>query len=165
MRFILALVVLALSLTTIAQPTWRFHLAFEDGTGARDTIWMVYDTTATLGSNPWPGPNVDTLLGEGPVDVDDGLFHVFRTNAIGDTTNTNAYPYSQYPNFDGTSIDAINWTPPMTITWDTSLFHAPYLPYAQGHFGIALMDGIAFPVLHRIRVRPVQHADQRQRHH
>ena len=62
MRFILALVVLALSLTTIAQPTWRFHLAFEDGTGARDTIWMVYDTTATLGSNPWPGPNVDTLL-------------------------------------------------------------------------------------------------------
>lgn len=32
----------------------------------------------------------------------------------------------------------------MTITWDTSLFHAPYLPYSQDHFGIAIMDGLAF---------------------
>lgn len=32
----------------------------------------------------------------------------------------------------------------MTITWDTSLFHASYLPYAQGDFGIAIMDGLAF---------------------
>lgn len=144
MRFLLALLALAFSLTSTAQPTWRFHLAFEDGTGARDTIWMVYDTTATLGSNPWPGPNVDTLLGEGFVNVNDGLFHVFRANAVGDTTQTNAFPYAQFPNFDGTIIDAINWTPPMTITWDTSLFHAPYLPYSQGSFGIAIMDGLAF---------------------
>jgi len=143
-RFLLPLLALALACTTTAQPTWRFHLAFEDGTGARDTIWMVYDTTATLGSNPWPGPNVDTLLGEGYVEVNDGMFHVFRTNALGDTTKTNAFPYSQFPNFDGTIIDAINWTPPMTITWDTSLFHAPYLPYGQGTFGQAYLDGSYF---------------------
>jgi hypothetical protein len=130
--------------TACAQPEWRFHLAFEDGTGAKDTIWMVYDLTATLGTNPWPGPNVDTLLGEGPVNVNDGLFHVFLTNALGDTTNTNAYPYSAYPIFDGTIIDAMNWIPPMTITWDTSLFHAPYLPYVQGSIGLAVMDGLAF---------------------
>jgi hypothetical protein len=133
-----------LGVVATAQPTWRFHLAFEDGTGARDTIWMLYDTTATLGSDPWPGPNVDTLLGEGPLNIDDGAFHVFRTNAIGDTTNTNAYPYSWYPILDGTIINAINWTPPMTITWDTSMFHAPYLPYDQGEFGVATMDGLAF---------------------
>ncbi|HRN37206.1 MAG TPA: T9SS type A sorting domain-containing protein [Flavobacteriales bacterium] len=119
-------------------------MAFEDGTGARDTIWMVYDTTATLGPNPWPGPNVDTLLGEGFVNVNDGLFHVFRTNAVGDTTQTNAFPYTEFPNFDGTIIDAINWVPPMTIRWDTSLFHAPYLPYDQGHIGLAVMNGLAF---------------------
>ncbi len=65
-------------------------------------------------------------------------------NPAGDTTKTRAYPYSVYPSFDGTIIDAINWTPPMTITWDTSLFHAPYLPYSQGSFGIAIMDGLAF---------------------
>ncbi len=112
MRHLILLLALALACTTTAQPTWRFHLAFEDGTGARDTIWMVYDTSATLGSNPWPGPNVDTLLGEGPVNLDDGIFHVFRTNAHGDTTQTNAFPYSQFPNFDGTIIDAINWPPP-----------------------------------------------------
>ncbi len=44
----------------------------------------------------------------------------------------------------GNTINAINWIPPMTITWDTSLFHASYLPYAQGSFGIAMMNGIAF---------------------
>ncbi|MBK8500075.1 MAG: hypothetical protein IPL52_14945 [Flavobacteriales bacterium] len=142
-NFICGLVLL-LSGLCMAQQQWRFHLAFEDGTGARDTIWMVYDVSATLGTVPWPGPNVDTLLGEGPVNVNDGLFHVFRMNAVGDTTQTNAYPYSQFPNFDGTIIDAMNWVPPMTITWDTSLFHAPYLPYVQGSFGIATMGGLAF---------------------
>ncbi|MFZ1616522.1 MAG: hypothetical protein WAT41_04125, partial [Flavobacteriales bacterium] len=141
--FLLALIC-TLTLTASAQPTWRFHLAFEDGTGARDTIWMVYDITATTGTFPYPGPNVDTLLGEGPVMVNDGLFHVFLTNALGDTTRTNAYPYSVYPSFDGTIIDAIHWIPPMTISWDTALFHASYLPYAQGSFGVAFMDGIAF---------------------
>ncbi len=65
-------------------------------------------------------------------------------NPASDTTKTRAYPYSVYPSFDGTIIDAINWTPPMTITWDTSLFHAPYLPYEQGTINRAIMDGLAF---------------------
>ncbi len=143
-RKLLLALACSLAVAAAAQPTWRFPIAFEDGAGARDTIWMVYDTTATLGSNPWPGPNVDTLLGEGQVNVDDGLFHVFLTNAVGDTTQTNAYPYSVFPSFEGTIIDGMNWTPPMTITWDTSLFHASYLPYGQGNFGVAFMEGLAF---------------------
>ncbi|MBK7287389.1 MAG: hypothetical protein IPI95_09940 [Flavobacteriales bacterium] len=140
-RNLLLALACGLAVVAAAQPTWRFHLAFEDGAGARDTIWMVYDTAATTGTFPYPGPNVDTLLGEGPVVVNDGQFHVFLTNALGDTTRTNAYPYFIYPSFDGTIIDAINWTPPMTIRWDTSLFHAPYLPYAEGSFGLAFLDG------------------------
>lgn len=144
-RFLLPLLALALSCTTTAQPTWRFHLAFEDGTGARDTLWLLYNTTATLPVNPWPGPNVDYELGEGPIDMSDGLFHVFTRNANWDSTNTVAFPYSWFPMFEtGGTIDAINWTPPMTITWDTSLFHASYLPYGQGTFGQAYLDGSYF---------------------
>ncbi|MBK8500073.1 MAG: hypothetical protein IPL52_14935 [Flavobacteriales bacterium] len=138
-NFLLGLTLLA-SAVCMAQPTWRFHLAFEDGSGARDTIWMVYDTAA---HTDW-GPNVDTLLGEGRVELDPTLFNVWLINAVNDTTKTRAYPYSVFPDFDGTIIDAMNWVPPMTITWDTSLFHAPYLPYVQGSFGIAIMDGLAF---------------------
>jgi hypothetical protein len=34
--------------TLQAQQPWRFHIAFEDGTGARDTLWMIFDNTATV---------------------------------------------------------------------------------------------------------------------
>jgi len=37
-----------------AQPQWRFHLAFEDAIGAKDTLWFLYDTTATLGGGWTP---------------------------------------------------------------------------------------------------------------
>ncbi|MDX9751426.1 MAG: hypothetical protein RBT71_10135, partial [Flavobacteriales bacterium] len=116
-------------LATHAQPTWRFHLAFEDGSGARDTLWFIYDTTATMTSSG----NVDYELGEGAVPMGDGAFHVFTRNAHWDSTKTVAWPYSWYPEFNTyNTIEAINWVPPMTIRWDTSLFHAPYLPYEQG---------------------------------
>jgi hypothetical protein len=127
-----------------AQPQWRFHLAFEDGTGARDTLWFVYDTSATMPTTPWPGPNIDYALGEGPVDVSDGAFHVYLMNAAGEFTKTVARPYSWYPYMETGLIEGINWVPPMTIRWDTSLFHAPYLPYEQGSFGTARMDGNLF---------------------
>ncbi len=144
-RFLLPILALALACTTTAQPTWRFHLAFEDGTGARDTLWLLYDTTATLPVDPWPGPNVDYELGEGPTDMSNGLFHVFTRNANWDSTNTVAFPYSWYPIFEtGNTIDAIKWVPPMTITWDTSLFHALYLPYNQGLINQAYLLGDYF---------------------
>jgi len=77
--------------------------------------------------------------------MSDGLFHVFTLNALMDSTNTVASPYTWYPIFEtGGNINAINWVPPMTITWDTSLFHAPYLPYDQGHIRLAVMNGLAF---------------------
>jgi hypothetical protein len=31
-----------------AQPQWKFHIAYEDATGAKDTIWLIWDTTATF---------------------------------------------------------------------------------------------------------------------
>lgn len=143
-RFLLPLLALVFASTAGAQPTWRFHLAFEDGTGAKDTIWMVYDTSATLDISPWPNPSVDTLLGEGKSEIDTAEFNVWMYNAVNDSTKTRAYPYTVFPSLDGTYIHAIHWTPPMTITWDTSLFHAPYLPYSQGSFEVAGMSSIAF---------------------
>lgn len=75
----------------------------------------------------------------------DGEFHVFTINDLIDSTNSMASPYSWFPIFEtGNTIDAINWVPPMTIRWDTSLFHAPYLPYSQGHIGKAIMGGEYF---------------------
>lgn len=122
-----------------AQPQWRFHLAFEDGSGARDTLWFIYDTTATTGAT------VDYELGEGPMPMGDGAFHVYALNAQGDSATTIAWPYTMYPHFNTyNTIGAINWVPPMTIRWDTSLFHAPYLPYEQGSIGAARMDGTVF---------------------
>ncbi len=141
-RILLLALACSLAVAAAAQPTWRFHLAFEDGTGARDTLWLVYDISATVGSDF--DPQVDYALGEGVAQIDHNTFNVFTWNWDGDSTKTHAYPYTEFPNFDGTIIDAINWTPPMTITWDTSLFYASYLPYAQGHLGIAIMDGLAF---------------------
>lgn len=139
--------VLAVLLTTgsvlpaMAQPQWRFHLAFEDGAGARDTIWIIYDVNATVG---WGPGEVDHGLGEGGVAMDPNTFNVWMLNWDFDSTKTKAFPYTQYPNFDGITIDAFNWEPPVTLRWDTSLFHAPYLPYVQGSFGIATMGGDHF---------------------
>ena len=130
--------------TGLTQPQWRFHLAFEDGTGARDTIWLIYDTMATIPTVPPPGPNVDSILGEAGVDIEPDGFNVWVRNALWDSTKTIAMPYSWYPIFEGPSgVDAVNWTPPITIRWDTSLFHAPYLPGPES-IGRATLGGNYF---------------------
>ena len=119
-----------------AQPTWRFHLAFENGDGTRDTIWLVFDTTA------FQGPPVDDALGEGRVDMDPDEFNVWMYNALGDSTKTMAWPYSWFPTLDA-QINAFNWQAPVTIRWDTTLFHAPYLP-GPDSIGLAVMEGEHF---------------------
>lgn len=133
----------AFSASAFAQPTWRFHLALENGDGARDTIWLVFDAQATLPVDPFPGPNVDTLLGEAGLALDPDVFNVFVRNALWDSTKTFAKPYSWYPIFDGPLIESFNWVAPITIRWDTSLFHAPYLP-GPDTFGVAMMGGSYF---------------------
>ena len=42
--FQIALFLFLLSFSVGAQQQWRFHLAFEDANGAKDTIWLVWDT-------------------------------------------------------------------------------------------------------------------------
>ena len=105
---------------TYGQSQWRFHVAFEDGTGQRDTVWLIYDSSATSG--------VDTSLGEGHTPLDHSRFNVWLFNQASDTTKTKAISFSAFPNHELISIDAINFTYPLIIRWDTSLFRSPILP-------------------------------------
>jgi hypothetical protein len=104
-----------------AQQPWRFHIAFEDGTGQRDTLWMVFDNTATV-------EGVDYQLGEGTPEYNPNAFNVFMYNMNVDSTKIIAYPYSMYPYIFTGSIYSINFIYPVIIRWDTSLFHVSYLP-------------------------------------
>ena len=110
------------SIKSFAQPQWKFHVAFEDATGARDTIWFIWDTTAAV-------YGIDTTLGEGNPHMDYSKFNVW-TLTWGvypnfDTTKVVAYPYDA--SF-GNTIEAINFELPITITWDSALLHADWLP-------------------------------------
>ena len=103
---------------TYSQPQWKFHLAFEDATGSRDTIWFIWDTTATI-------YGVDSHLGEGISGMDYSAFNAWLFLPNGDTSKVNAYPYNIGHQF---SIEAINFELPIKYQWDSSLFHADWLP-------------------------------------
>ena len=115
---------LALLLGTVlsqAQPQWRFHLAFEDAIGAKDTIWFVYDTSATQA--------MDHHLGEVFVHVDPDSFNVWMSSTFnGDTAvKSLALPFTDYPQ-GYFPITGNGYTPPLTLRWDPSLFSSPDLP-------------------------------------
>ncbi|MCK9450983.1 MAG: hypothetical protein M0Q90_04780 [Bacteroidales bacterium] len=115
------LLFLAISIHLKSQPQWKFHVAFEDGIGAKDTIWFIWDTTATL-------YGLDAALGEEPVSLDYSVFNVWTYNGVNttyDTLKTVALPYTD--SFEN-SIDAINYELPITITWDSALLNADWLP-------------------------------------
>lgn len=114
-------ILLALFSSVSAQQQWKFYVAFEDATMARDTIWFIWDTTATLSG-------IDTLLGEGNLHLNYNKFNVYTVIGgpyPGDTTKIVAHPYNE--SF-GHSINSMNFELPIKITWDSSLFHASWLP-------------------------------------
>lgn len=96
------------------QPQWKFHLAFEDATGAKDTIWFVWDSTASF-------YGIDTVFGEIPINITPDTFQVYLTIPGGYFSNTFAtYPYNSFQN----NIYAHNYVYPIIIRWDTSLFYS-----------------------------------------
>jgi hypothetical protein len=120
-KILIVLSTIVLSLPIKAQQQWKFHIAFEDATMARDTIWYIWDTTATF-------EGADTLLNEVSHEFDYDKFNVWTYNPglfYSDSIKTLAFPYE----FSlGGQIDAMNFELPIKITWDSSLFHAPWLP-------------------------------------
>jgi hypothetical protein len=123
--FLVALSLL-FSNNSFSQQQWKFYVAFEEGSGQRDTLWMIWDTTATV--------NVDTGLGEGSAIYDYAKFNVWIYNSNFDSTKTLALPYIYFPHHTLADIYAFNFTYPITITWDTSLFHANYLPVQSNNY-------------------------------
>ncbi|MBK8581896.1 MAG: T9SS type A sorting domain-containing protein [Flavobacteriales bacterium] len=137
-RHLLLALACTLALAATAQPTWRFHLAFEDGTGARDTIWFIFDTTATNGTGL-----VDETLGEGAVAMDPNLFSVWLLNPAYDSTKTVAIPYTYFP-YISVEVQAFNYTFPMIWRWDTALFRLPWLPAPGFPYDGGTMDSDYF---------------------
>lgn len=134
-RNLLLALACSFTLAATAQPTWRFHLAFEDATGARDTLWFVFDTTATIF-------DVDPQCGEGGVTLSPDSFHVFMFNQGNDSTQTDAQPYTYFPEFYSQLFHGMNFQYPLTLRWDTSLYHAPDLP--EEGIGVAVLSGEYF---------------------
>lgn len=126
-----------LSIALHAQPQWKFPIAFEDGTGARDTIWCIWDSAATGGILG----QFDSLLHEGPFPFDYSVFNVWITNENYDSTKTLAFPFNYSLSI---AVNAFNYQYPITISWDSSLFHAPGLPLPVGYVNRAVIDNDYF---------------------
>lgn len=102
---------------TIGIPQFKFHLAFEDATGAKDTVWLILDTLATSG--------YDTIFGEMPISLPSNIFQVYIKLGVNDTGKVSAVPYE----FGGFQILAKNYVYPLTMYWDTSLIYNNNLPF------------------------------------
>ncbi len=106
---------------TYGIPQFKFHLAFEDATGAKDTLWLIWDSLAT--------GNYDTIFGEKPVSLLPNAFQVYY--CFGDTLKVRADNTIN----GGTDllILAKNYTYPLTMYWDSSLIYHNNLPFTIGH--------------------------------
>jgi hypothetical protein len=102
---------------------WPFYMAFEDATGATDTLWMLLDSASTY---PWEIPGI---YGETPIEPDTVDFQVWINHPLalqsGDIYNT--YIKTMEHDNIGRPIYATNYEYPITVRWDTSLFTADIL--------------------------------------
>jgi hypothetical protein len=108
------------SITLKAQtPDFKFHLAFEDATGAKDTVWLIWDSLATTG--------YDTIFNEYPHSLPTDTFQVYiKYNGV-DSGKVRAigYDYDSYDFY----ISAHNYVEPLNIFWDSSLIFNNNLPF------------------------------------
>ena len=107
---------------------WPFYLAFEDATGAKDTLWLLADTASTFYFS------VSGLFGEVPIPPDSVNFQVWFYHPA-----ENSMPFDSWNKYNTTvfqiennfpieaSIHASNYELPITVRWDSSLFHADVL--------------------------------------
>jgi hypothetical protein len=114
---------------------WPFYLAFEDATGASDTVWLVMDESASSTTQ-------DSILGEYPIILSEDEFNVWTY------TLDWQEPYDCFADNFGPSdleIYANNYLLPITVCWDTTLFQADVLHSVLG-FGAnsAVFDGAYF---------------------
>jgi hypothetical protein len=99
-------------------------LAFEDATGAKDTLWLVWHPDChsfshSIIDNPELG-EVSIPITE----IDTGSFVVWF---LGNSPNTGSRVYAPRYCWAGTGIEAANYVLPITIRWDTTQFQSPAL--------------------------------------
>ncbi len=137
MKWILVLIITGISLSLKAQetPQWLFWLAFEDATGAKDTVWIAMDEEGTFG--------LDEQFGEMPQEMNEEEFHVFfDVNTEGGKSDILVLPILIPP--DG-EIRAANYEYPIILSWDTTLFNAPILLNSvEGPINNPLLDNEYF---------------------
>lgn len=120
---ILFTLLLLFSITIKAQPTvtpdWMFHIAFEDASGARDTVFFILDSTAS-------DNYIDTVFGEIGMSMPNNVFQVYFQTGLTDSSKYEARPLNAL----GISavIYASNVQYPLIARWDTSLFSSAILP-------------------------------------
>lgn len=121
-----------ISTKCFAQPQqnaqWSFYLAFEDATGAKDSLWFLLDTAATY---PW---SISDLYGEVPFEPDSVNFQVWFYHPL-DFVNGN--PTERYNTFLnnidddeaalGPELFGTNFELPIILRWDSTLFTADIL--------------------------------------
>lgn len=104
------------SLFSQEEPDWKFYLAFEDATGAKDTVWIAMDEEGTF--------EQDVQFGEVPQNMNEDEFHVYFSL---DTGKSDIFVLPLVlPGLEAL-VNAENHTYPITLSWDTTLFNAPIL--------------------------------------
>ena len=117
--FFFIFIFFSLNKITAQEPQFKFHLAFEDATGAKDTIWFIWDSTATS--------NYDTIFGEYPQDLTSNNFHVYMKYNQTDSLKVKAIPVND--DLQGMQLLAQNYVYPIILRWDSALLVTNNLPF------------------------------------
>ncbi len=106
------------------QPSWVFPLWFEDGSGAKDTLFFCFDPNAQT------GPPLDTLYGEKRTAMDTSKFNVYF-----DCTFTSDFQVLKVSVKDASDLykPVCVWHAymPLTIKWDKNLFYSDSIPFTD----------------------------------
>lgn len=128
-NFIYTLLILPLLVFVLSNgaaqtsPEWSIYFAFEDATQAKDTVWIVWHDSASVTS-------MDQEYGEVPVDLDSTNFNVWFYQFDGIPFDHFVKQFNGHSNIE---IYANNHVLPITMTWDSSLFHSNVLYEVLGY--------------------------------
>ncbi|HIP48858.1 MAG TPA: hypothetical protein EYG92_07845, partial [Lutibacter sp.] len=116
---------------TYDEPQWKLRLFFEDATGAKDTLTIGYDPSASIYLDEY-----EPQFGEVFKQVDTTKFNVYTQRNAGQRHPT--YPPIDTDMLMKTTITSwskpyteIGWVhgqPPVTITWEEPQLDSPNLP-------------------------------------
>lgn len=103
------------------EPQWKIYLAFEDGTGQKDTVWLGYDPLATYGQNP------DTIFGERWEYLDTSKFNVYVEY---DPPSNKAIKSRIFPTnlFVHMNLYVTKGKLPVTMKWEKNKLNSENLP-------------------------------------